>query len=645
MTRFGKYEIVSELGRGTVGAVYRARDTMLEREVALKVLSEIHSGDVELKERFYREARACARLKHPGIVTVYDFGESDGVPYMVMELLNGRDLRALRSAGHTFAPAAALELMAQVLDALAHAHRAGIVHRDVKPSNIFVQEDSSAKVLDFGIARLPASELTRAGRALGTPDYMAPEQIAGGTCEARSDIFSAAIVAFELLAGSHPFSGDNIPRRIVQSAPQSLTSLRPDLPSSLEAALYRALARQPGERYGTADEFAAALRAIMCEVRAKPAGAAPVRIPESTFAGPLDATRILPITTAEIRREPAPAAFPPVTAGAAKPATEPPACVRAAHRPRAWLWVSAGALLVVVTAAALYLGSGRTLNIRRGTAAPVVAEPALEPPVATARVVVPRAAVLDAPDASGRRFALLASQTVAGITRLPLSVFQEWVAVQVRTDGARPITGFMRLADLGDWSSKDPGSALRLIEVFAPYNDESEAHAVEHIQKLSALLSSAGDAPEAARARLERGWLYLRLAGARKREGLPLERWRTDAENARADLSAATADPGLRPAVTRARAELASLLPAPAAETQTAERAGAQPAPARLRPAPRFYRADLGKVEDFWKNGLYAAAMHEVNLYIAQNPADQAGLAWRDRIAAAQRLEQNHGGR
>ena len=234
MPFFGKYELLGQLGTGRSGAVYRARDTVLEREIALKLLHEIHAGDPELKERFYREARSCARLKHPGVIVVHDFGETDGIPYMVMELLNGQDLKSLLAAGRRPDPRQALELMAQVADALGHAHAAGIVHRDVKPSNIFVQENGSAKVLDFGIARLAASELTRAGRALGTPDYMAPEQILGRTCDARSDLFSAAIVAFELLTGTHPFRGDGIPRRIVQGTPESLSAVASELPASLE---------------------------------------------------------------------------------------------------------------------------------------------------------------------------------------------------------------------------------------------------------------------------------------------------------------------------------------------------------------------------------------------------------------------------
>jgi serine/threonine-protein kinase len=181
---------------------------------------------------------------------------------MVMELLRGRNLRAvMRGSGRSFSVQDKLELMAQVCDALGHAHRAGIYHRDIKPSNIFIEDAFRAKVLDFGIARLASSNLTRPGRALGTPDYMAPEQILGGVCDARSDIFSTGIIAFEFLAGHHPFQAPSIPRRIVQGEPDRALDRAPHLPAAVEDVLSRALARHPAERYERAEQMAGALRA------------------------------------------------------------------------------------------------------------------------------------------------------------------------------------------------------------------------------------------------------------------------------------------------------------------------------------------------------------------------------------------------
>jgi serine/threonine-protein kinase len=256
----GKYEIVGELGTGSMGVVYRARDKILDREIALKVLRADPVVQSELLERFQREARACARLRHPNIVTVYDMGASAEAAYIAMELLDGIDWRRAIRQNHRLTVSARLELMAQVCDALGHAHAAGIVHRDIKPSNLFLAPGPQAKVLDFGIAHLPTSNLTRTGRVLGTPDYMAPEQISGSKCEARSDLFSAGIVFFEFLAGVHPFRAPFIPRRIAEGSPELLTEVAPQLPGVLGMIFLKALEARPDARFQTGAEFAAALR-------------------------------------------------------------------------------------------------------------------------------------------------------------------------------------------------------------------------------------------------------------------------------------------------------------------------------------------------------------------------------------------------
>jgi serine/threonine protein kinase len=259
MTNIGKYEISEELGVGSMGTVYRARDTVLDREVALKTIRAGPSVEPEIKERFYREARTCARLQHPHIVTVYDFGEVDDTAYIIMELLVGEDLRKAIETKRKIPTKQKIDLMAQVSDALAHAHRLGIVHRDIKPSNIFVVQDHLAKVLDFGIARMPASKLTVLGRVLGTPNYMAPEQIKGDICDARSDLFSFAIVFFEFITGVHPFQGNYIPRNIVGQSATKLRSLDDSFPRSLELVLDKALQKRPEDRFQSADEFSEAL--------------------------------------------------------------------------------------------------------------------------------------------------------------------------------------------------------------------------------------------------------------------------------------------------------------------------------------------------------------------------------------------------
>jgi serine/threonine protein kinase/tetratricopeptide (TPR) repeat protein len=261
MTTLGRYQLFDKLGTGSMGTVYRAQDTILEREIALKTIRTDGDTHPELRERFYREARACARLQHPSIVVVHDLGEVDQVAYIAMELLDGIDFRRLIEQRVEIPLAVRLDVMAQICDALGYAHRRSIIHRDIKPSNLFLIEMRHAKVLDFGIARMPSSQLTQ-GKILGTPNYMAPEQVLGKPTDGRSDLFSAAVVFFELLVYAHPFQGENIPRRIVEDTPDPLRAAERRLPVLLERVFARGLAKEPDQRYQTGDEFAADLRAV-----------------------------------------------------------------------------------------------------------------------------------------------------------------------------------------------------------------------------------------------------------------------------------------------------------------------------------------------------------------------------------------------
>jgi serine/threonine protein kinase len=263
MNTLGKYEILAELGTGSMGIIYRARDTILDREVALKTFAQAGSLDPELKERFYREARFCARLHHPNIVTIYDLGEQDGTAFISMELLAGYDMRKFIGERHELPIAERIRIMAAVCDGLQHAHESGIVHRDIKPSNILLTRENVPKILDFGIARFPSSRLTMMGRVLGTPHYMAPEQIMGKPCDARSDLFAAALVTFEMLTYAHPFAGESIPRRIINDDPDSLLKLNPAAPPGLEPVMKKALSKDPAQRYQTAADLAAALRSVL----------------------------------------------------------------------------------------------------------------------------------------------------------------------------------------------------------------------------------------------------------------------------------------------------------------------------------------------------------------------------------------------
>ncbi len=270
-----KYETGELIGTGSMGSVYRARDIVLERDVALKILHSRGDLDPELKERFYREARTGANLRHPNVIVVYELDEYNGVPFMAMELLNGADLRRYITERRPMSLAQKVELFTQICDGLGEAHRRGIVHRDIKPSNIFVQDDGTAKILDFGIARVSSSKLTVAGKVLGTPNYMAPEQINRRQCDSRSDLFSAAIVFFEFLVYSHPFQSAFIPRRIVEGDPDSLFERDPLIPEALADLIYLALQKKSESRIQTAEEFAAGLRAVLQELRTG-VGAAPI---------------------------------------------------------------------------------------------------------------------------------------------------------------------------------------------------------------------------------------------------------------------------------------------------------------------------------------------------------------------------------
>jgi serine/threonine protein kinase len=206
--RIGKYELVKLLGRGGMGAVFQAFDPVLEREVALKVMLPETAGDPEQKQRFEREARAVARLSHPGIVTVFDLGyHTDGSPYIVMELLKGQDLHARLREAPPLSLERKVSIVIQVLDGLGHAHKAGIVHRDIKPANVFLTEEGAARIMDFGIAFWTSSGGT-SRTVLGTVGYMSPEQVRGERVDGRSDLFSVGTLLHEVLAGRRPFDAE-----------------------------------------------------------------------------------------------------------------------------------------------------------------------------------------------------------------------------------------------------------------------------------------------------------------------------------------------------------------------------------------------------------------------------------------------------
>ena len=258
----GRYEIVRLLGRGGMAAVYLARDLVLEREVAIKVLPPDMSRDPQLIRRFQQEAKTAAKLDHPNIIPIYRVESEAGLVYIVMKYVSGRSLEELASRGPLPIPQVR-HILREAALALGHAHRRRVVHRDVKPANIMVDEDGRVVLTDFGISKAvrTSTELTGSGAILGTPHYMAPEQARGHEVDGRTDQYALAIVGHRVLTGKAPFDGDAqaiLYQQVFESAP-SLLDRRPDTPADLRRALDRALAKEPRSRFATMEEFAAAI--------------------------------------------------------------------------------------------------------------------------------------------------------------------------------------------------------------------------------------------------------------------------------------------------------------------------------------------------------------------------------------------------
>ncbi len=286
--KIGRYQILERVGRGGMGVLLRGIDPVLDREVAIKLMLLDFSEDAEqMRPRFYREARAAAKLQHPNIVTVFEFAEEGNTPYIVMEFLRGTSLQARMTSPVPLTLDEKLNVISQLCNALHYAHEQGVVHRDIKPANIFLLPDGSVKLLDFGVAKLATSTLTRQGDVLGSASYMSPEQVSGNPVDGRSDIFSTGVVLYELLANRKPFQADTLTAQVVKllrEDPPSLNEVAPGLPPQLVSAVKRALEKEPAARFQTAGDFARDLQWIRQGLQASSQGAAPLE--ETRFASP-----------------------------------------------------------------------------------------------------------------------------------------------------------------------------------------------------------------------------------------------------------------------------------------------------------------------------------------------------------------------
>jgi hypothetical protein len=386
----GRYEIVERVGRGGMGVLYRARDAVLEREVAIKVMLGDFSGDEEGRARFYREARAAARLQHRYIVTIYEFGEEDGMPYLVMEFLRGSDLLRRMRADPPLTTDQKLDVVLQLCTALQFAHSQGVVHRDVKPANVWLLEDGNIKLLDFGIAKMAASTITQHAGVMGTISYMAPEVVGGKAADGRSDVFSAGVVLYELLSGHKPFEADSptsLLLKILEGEPRPILDFVPGLPRILVQTVHLALEKNPDVRYQRAADFAADLQTARQAL--SPAGDASISLMDEP-------------TIVNVREPEKPRAAP--QSPIAQQEEVQPSTTAPSARP-AWMMWAALAVVAVGVVIALFLGlrgrapSGETVadaqrqaaEVPGGTkqAEPLTVAASKEAPAAPAPAVLP----------------------------------------------------------------------------------------------------------------------------------------------------------------------------------------------------------------------------------------------------------------
>src|SRR5215470_4422577 len=348
----GRYELDGIVGRGGMAEVYRARDLRLDRVVAVKTLREDLARDQTFQARFRREAQSAASLNHPSIVAVYDTGEDSAgmshVPFIVMEYVDGRTIRDLLRDDRRLLPERALEITDGVLRALDYSHRAGIVHRDIKPGNVMLNRQGEIKVMDFGIARAVSdaqATMTQTAQVIGTAQYLSPEQARGERVDSRSDLYSVGCLLYELLTGRPPFTGDSpvsIAYQHVREAPVPPTRVDPDLPRWADAIVLRAMEKAPADRYQSAGEMRGDIQRALSGFPV--AGPARSPSPYAGAAGPYAGTRRLDPMGGQTQMQGPTGAMPPYEYG---PPDGGGRGARRRGRP-VWPWVTALVALVVI---------------------------------------------------------------------------------------------------------------------------------------------------------------------------------------------------------------------------------------------------------------------------------------------------------
>ena len=492
MPTIGRYKLLEKLGQGGMGVVYRAEDPLLQRIVAVKVISAPIEEDAERRERFFREARSAGQLSHKNIVTIHDLGEHDGQPYLAMEYLTGQDLAARMADPARMSLRRKLEVACEICEGLEYAHGHGVIHRDIKPGNIFMTETGTVKLVDFGLARLVSSELTRSNVMMGTINYMSPEQVRGERADHRADIFSTGVVLYELLSGRRAFEGESYAStmyKILEMAPQPLAEIDPALPLEVIQIVERALAKPKDERYQHVGDMLRDLSAYRLELTAMDSPAIGRRAPsDPRLASQTPTVRTpslpVPVTTDRVESNtPAPQSAAPVRRVPIVP-------------------LAGGAAVLAIAAALIWAKTSQQPS--PASVAPPAAAVATEPPISD--VMQQALSAFEAEDYAGAE-----RGARAVLARDPTHAVAQRLLDRTRTAAATVSDGIKRAQALFDQGKYEEASRVagEVLSV-APGNADAKRLMADGAAR------SRGRGAEEARAQVARAKASARSAGAQR---------------------------------------------------------------------------------------------------------------------------------